>query len=80
VADLYAIHANPDRNSDPMPGEYPRLRLHGDLYGNVLQIDEELDDGLTTRLRQVDLVHPDDDGHYSVGAYGWPWRRADPGR
>ena len=78
VADLDAIHANPDRDSDPMPGEYPLLRLSDDLYGNVLQNFEESDNGVETSLRQVDLVHPDRDGRYSVGAYGWPWQLAVP--
>jgi hypothetical protein len=41
IADLDAIHANPDRHSDPMPGEYPRLRLAGD----VLVVFDEYDDG-----------------------------------
>lgn len=75
IVDLDAIHDNPDRNSDPMPGEYPRLRLD-DLPGDALACYEEHDDGVTTTVREVDQIHPDADGRYSVGAYGWPWRLA----
>ncbi|MFG2043959.1 hypothetical protein [Dactylosporangium sp. NPDC048998] len=76
VGRLAAAHANPDRNSDPMPGEYPRLRLLDDLYGNMLLIHGEHDDGTVTTVREADQVHPDADGRYSVGAYTWPWHLA----
>lgn len=74
VADLDAVHANPDRGSDPMPGEYPWLYLHGDGHGNALQVSEETDDGAVRTVSEVDLAVPDADGRYSVGAFGWPWR------
>ncbi|MEV4511532.1 hypothetical protein AB0K00_21470 [Dactylosporangium sp. NPDC049525] len=76
VADLDAVQANPDRTSDVMAGEYPWLYLYGDGRGNALQISKATDDGTATTIREVDLVVPDADGCYSVGAYGWPWRLA----
>jgi hypothetical protein len=75
VADLDTIHHNTDRTSDPMPGEYPWLRLN-ERYGHVLSVQEEIDNGVTSTWRRVDLVHPDAEGRYSIGAFGWPWRLA----
>jgi hypothetical protein len=72
VADLDAAHTNPDPGSDPMPGEYPLLRLHGD----VLVVLEGHDDGETVTYREADRVHPDADGRYALGAYTWPWQLA----
>jgi hypothetical protein len=70
IADLQAVHANPDRQSDAMPGEYPHLRLTGD----ILVVFEEHDDGQDSTYRQADRVHPDADGRYALGAYTWPWQ------
>jgi hypothetical protein len=70
ITDLDAIHASPDRNSDPMPGEHPTLRM---LHGGVVAVFDEYDDGLHAHWRETDCVHPDPDGWYSVGAYQWPW-------
>jgi hypothetical protein len=72
AADLHAVHANPDRTSDPMPGEYPILRLHGD----VLTVIEEHDNGAAVTYRSTDHLTPDGDGYYPLGAYLWPWRHA----
>jgi hypothetical protein len=72
AADLDAVHANPDRNSDPMPGEYPILRLHGDAFTVI----EEHDDGQSHTYRATDHITPDGDGYYPLGAYLWPWRYA----
>jgi len=71
VADLTAVHANHDRNSDPMPGEYPHLRWAGD----VLLLIEERDNVNGNTYREVDQAHPDPQGRYAIGAYGWPWQR-----
>ncbi len=73
VADLDAVHADRDRRSDPMPGEYPHLRWHHD----VLIVLEEHDTGETITYRQVDQVRPDADGRYPVGAYLWDWHPTD---
>jgi hypothetical protein len=72
IADLDAVHANPDSGSDPMPGEYPHLRLTGD----VLVVLAEYDDGETVTYHEFDRVHPDAHGRYTLGAYVWPWRPA----
>jgi hypothetical protein len=69
VADLEQIHT-----TDVMPGEYPHLRLAGD----VLLVIEERDDGQHSTHREVDQVHPDAQGHYRIGAYGWRWQLAVP--
>jgi hypothetical protein len=74
ITDLEAVHANPDRHTDAMPGEYPRLRLAGD----VLVAFEEHDQGDTTTYREADRVRPDQDGRYAVGAYLWPWQLTHP--
>jgi hypothetical protein len=58
--------------SDPMPGEYPLLRLTGD----VLVVVEEHDDGEAVTYLEFDRIHPDADGRYAVGAYLWPWHLA----
>ncbi|MGA8117736.1 MAG: hypothetical protein WCA46_29215 [Actinocatenispora sp.] len=71
IADLAAIHTNPDMHRDPMPGEYPHLWFTGE----VLIVLDEHDDGLTTTYHETDRVHPDLDGRYALGAYTWPWRR-----
>ncbi len=70
IADLDAVHTNPDRNSDPMPGEYPHLRL----TGNVLVVFDEHDDGKHVTYRETDRVQPDGEGRYPPGAYTWPWQ------
>jgi hypothetical protein len=72
AADLDAVHANPDSNSDPMPGEYPILRLNGD----VLTVVEQHDNGHAETYRATDHISPDSDGYYPLGAYLWPWRHA----
>jgi hypothetical protein len=74
AADLDTVHANPDRNSDPMPGEYPILRLRGD----VLTVIEEQHDAPTEAdyFRATDHLTPDGEGYYPLGAYLWPWRPA----
>jgi hypothetical protein len=74
AADLDTVHANPDPGSDPMPGEYPILRLRGD----VLTIIEEQHDAATEAdyFRATDHLTPDGDGYYPLGAYLWPWRHA----
>ena len=72
AADLDAVHANPDRTSDPMPGEYPILRLHGD----VLTVLEQHDNGHAETYRATDHLTPDGEGYYPLGAYLWPWRHA----
>ena len=71
AADLDAIHASPDRSSDPMPGEYPHLQFSGD----TVIVLEGHDDGLQESLREVDRVHPDASGLYAIGAHTWTWRR-----
>ncbi|MGC9668473.1 hypothetical protein ACNTMW_18195 [Planosporangium sp. 12N6] len=72
IADLDAVHANPDMRSDAMPGEYPHLRLAGD----ILVVLEEHDDGERSTYAEADRVHPDAEGRYALGAYTWPWRLA----
>jgi hypothetical protein len=72
AADLDALHANPDRNSDPMPGEYPILRL----YDDVLTVLEQHDNGHAVTYRITDHLTPDGEGYYPLGAYLWPWRHA----
>jgi hypothetical protein len=67
IADLDVVQA-----TDVMPGEYPHLRFAGD----VLLLIEARDTADATIYREVDRTHPDSDGRYAVGAYGWSWRRA----
>jgi hypothetical protein len=71
VTDLDAAHTNPDRNSDPMPGEYPILRWSGD----VVVVFEDHETGTTISRREADQVNPDADGRYPLGAFGWHWQR-----
>jgi len=73
VADLAAVHADTNPNTDPMPGEFAVLRFDGD----VLLVLWEHDDGLQIRRREIDRVYPDPGRFYSVGAYLWPWTRAE---
>ncbi|WP_435124428.1 hypothetical protein [Micromonospora tulbaghiae] len=70
IADLDGVHANPDRTSDPMPGEYPHLRF----TGHVLVVFDEHDDGEHVTYRETDRVHPDAEGRYPLGAHTWPWQ------
>ncbi|MEV6493479.1 hypothetical protein AB0M20_33395 [Actinoplanes sp. NPDC051633] len=72
TADLRALHANPDADTDPMPGEYPVLWLDRD----VLTVAEHGDGQQSSRI--TDHLTPDDDGYYPLGAYLWPWQHADP--
>ncbi|GAA0902832.1 hypothetical protein [Virgisporangium aurantiacum] len=73
IVDLDAIHDNPDRAHDPMPGQYPILRM---LDDDVLAVYADYHDGFNTIVYETDEVCPDGDGHYSVGSYRWPWRLA----
>jgi hypothetical protein len=68
AADLTALQTDPA--IDAMPGEYPHLRLDGDIAVIAWT------DSVTERLVEADRVHPDPDGHYAIGAYLWPWRIA----
>lgn len=47
-------------NLDSMPGELAVLRFDGD----VLVVLVEHDDGVQTREREIDRVHPDPGGFY----------------
>jgi hypothetical protein len=67
IADIDAIHT-----TDALPGRYPHLRLVGD----VLLVIEEHNNGERSTYRQIDVVHPDAQGRYAVGAYIWAWQRA----
>ncbi|TQS42826.1 hypothetical protein [Cryptosporangium phraense] len=74
VTDFAAAHDNPDRNTDLMPGERPRLSFY---EPGVLVIAQETDDGTDTpRLRVTDILTPDADGLYAVGAHQWAWEQA----
>ncbi|GIM90128.1 hypothetical protein [Paractinoplanes toevensis] len=75
TADLEQIHTNPDRDSDPIPGEYPHLRLSGDVLTVLQEHDNPHLKGGT--VRATDYLTPDQDGRYPLGAYLWPWRHAD---
>jgi hypothetical protein len=68
--DLAILHANPDRNTDAMPGEYPTLRLRG---GDLVVLDEQ-DTGDDVIWQISDRITRDGDGLYPLGAYLWPWR------
>ncbi len=74
TTNLDRVHANPDRNRDPMPGEYPLLRLRGDVL-TVLEEHGNARTGADT-FRPTDHLTPDTDGLYPLGAYLWPWRQA----
>jgi hypothetical protein len=76
IADLDAVHANTDPDTDPMPGEYAILRMHR----GTVSVLWETDDGSRARLVEVDRVKPDPDGYYSIGAYHWPWTSVSAGR
>lgn len=69
--DLARLHANPDRTTDAMPGEYPRLHLCGD---GELVVLEQRDTGDDVIWQISDRVTRDGDGLYPLGAYLWPWR------
>lgn len=70
--DLAILHADPDRNSDPMPGEYPTLQWRG----TELVVLDEHDTGEELRWQISDRVTADDHGLYPLGAYLWHWRFA----
>jgi hypothetical protein len=70
VADLIAIHADTDPQTDPMPGQYAVLGFDGP----ALVVWWEHDDGEQCHLVELDRVYPDTDGLYAVGCYLWPWR------
>jgi hypothetical protein len=69
--DLAILHANPDRNNDPMPGEYPTLELRDG--GELIVLDEQ-DTGDDVIWRVSDRVTRDGEALYPLGAYLWPWR------
>jgi hypothetical protein len=75
IADLDAVHANTDPDTDPMPGEFPVLRMHR----GTVSVLWEYDDGRRARLVEADRVKPDTDGYYSIGAYHWLWTRTRSG-
>jgi hypothetical protein len=69
--DLAILHANPDRNSDPMPGEYPTLEWRG----TELVVLDEQDTGEDDVIWHIsDRITADGDGLYPLGAYLWHWR------
>jgi len=68
--DLALLHANPDRNSDPMPGEYPALQWRG---SDLVVLDEQ-DTGEDVRWHISDRITADEHGLYPLGAYLWHWR------
>lgn len=70
IADLDALHADTNWNTDAMPGEYPVLRLH---RTGIVTLLEEHDDGTAIQLIEADRITPDPDGYYSIGAYHWRW-------
>jgi hypothetical protein len=74
VLDLIERHADENPATDLMPGELAVLGFDGD----VLVVSWEHYDGERDWLTEIDRVYPDTDGRYAVGAYLWPWRRADP--
>jgi len=88
VADLQTVWACPDRNRDPMPGEYPVLHFDGDVliaydtYDDVDEIDDtyafDAPGALAgAGLAETDRYRPDRDGFYAVGAFLWSWHRTD---
>jgi hypothetical protein len=70
AADLDAVHGNPDSNSDPMPGEYPKLALRG---AELFVLDDKDHHGELT-WHTTDRLTPDADGYYPLGAYLWNWQ------
>jgi hypothetical protein len=68
--DLAILHANPDRNTDSMPGECPTLELRG---GELFVLDEH-DTGDDVIRRISDRITRDSDGLYPLGAFLWHWR------
>jgi hypothetical protein len=56
-----------------MPGEYPRIQMHGDVA--VVYCDQD-DGGIREHRVEVDRVYPDRDGYLTVGAYRWAWHLA----
>ncbi|WP_430788170.1 hypothetical protein [Actinoplanes sp. G11-F43] len=56
----------------PVPDAYPVLRWAGDR----IEVYAEGIDGLPG-LRRHDVVGPDPDGRYPLGAHLWPWLRLD---
>lgn len=83
VADLQTVWACPDRNRDPMPGEYPVLHVVGDVliaydtYDDIDDIDDIDVPGAPAGvgLAEIDRYLPDRDGFYPVGAFLWSWHR-----
>ncbi|GIM90125.1 hypothetical protein [Paractinoplanes toevensis] len=55
------------------PGPRPVLRWSGDR----VEVFEQHDLGGIPALRRYDVIGPDADGHYPVGAHLWPWLRTD---
>jgi hypothetical protein len=70
IDDLTVVHANPDRDSDAMPGEYPTLELRG----SELVVLDDTDSGAEVTRRVSDRITADADGRYPLGAYLWDWR------
>ncbi len=54
---------------DAMPGQYPRIQMHGD----VAVVYRDRDVGVREHRVEVDRVYPDRDGYLTVGAYLWAW-------
>jgi hypothetical protein len=67
IADLEDINA-----CNVMPGEYPHLQWAGD----ALLLIEERDATHGSTYHEVDQAHPDEQGRYAIGAYGWSWQRS----
>lgn len=80
VTDLQTVWDCPDRNRDPMPGEYPVLRFDGavliayDTHDSYLDYAEP-DAPAGVGLDEIDRYRPDRDGFYPVGAFLWSWHR-----
>jgi hypothetical protein len=64
AADLAILRAG------AMPGEHPSVGLRGD----VAVVAWDHDTGARATAPEMDQVHPDHGGRYSLGAYLWPWR------
>lgn len=82
VADLDAIHANPDRNSDQCPASTRGYACTATCTATSCRSmrNSATASPPASARSTVDLIRPDADGRFSVGAYGWLWRLADPGR